>query len=690
MPVVALPGCTATPFGSYLKALGVLRLVADQVDPEARGGWAGETLSIESTLNEEALTSFFLIEYRPTPILAPWNGGSGFYPKDNKDGINALADSSDPRFELYRQSISICRDLKEVNEGKGAEEDERRTAILRRCRNLLPDAAVEWLDAAVGIAADGSRSFAPVLGTGGNEGRLDYTNNFMSRIAALLISPEKGTPVRELLENALFATRTTSLQPGAAGQFDPGRAGGANQGPGVSHDSITNPWDLVLTLEGAVAWASGLYRRQGAGYRSVLCSPFTVRATRVGYGSASSSDDARAEVWTPLWENPVRYRELKALLREGRASVDGRPAVSAIEFAEAACSLGVDRGIGKFVRYSLLKRRGDSYVALPAGTFDARYRSEADRIRQFQLYFGAVRDRGLPRGAEDLERGVESSVFQVLLRGGRDRMRELVRAFGRLLRGALTTSEMRLPRPVLKASDWVHACGVSEPEVRIAAGIASIFSFSREIGSMQDYLSRADNRFSWAGSNLPDRMIGVLTRSLRLATALESEENPTGAACSIAPGDATLFIEGNVDDDAIEDLAFAFLALDWAGFDATLLRRSAQSANVLPAFAVIKHLFLSGAIERGSESFKLRADARILPLLVRGDLTAASAIAVSRLRVAGLRPLQVDYPGGVDGSRLAAALLIPMRSGKALSQGIFIEDEEFDEEEKNIDEPEFA
>ena len=190
MNKVGFPGCTATPFGSYLKALGVLRLVSDQADSEAKGRWEGEAFTIESSLDEEGIATFFLEKYKPTPILAPWNGASGFYPKDNKDGITAIAGSSDPRFAGYRESIAICREMDEVAAGKGVDEDERRTATLRHCRNRLPDEAVEWLDAAVGIAADGSRSFAPLLGTGGNEGRLDYTNNFMSRIAALLIEPD--------------------------------------------------------------------------------------------------------------------------------------------------------------------------------------------------------------------------------------------------------------------------------------------------------------------------------------------------------------------------------------------------------------------------------------------------------------------------------------------------------------------
>jgi CRISPR-associated protein Csx17 len=387
MHTVSFPGCTTTPFGSYLTALAVLRLISDQVDSEARGWWDGETFTVESSLAEEGIAAFFLERYKPTPILAPWNGASGFYPKDNKDGITAIASSTDPRFARYRESIAICRDMEEVVEGKGADEVLRKTAILRHCRNRLPDEAVEWLDAAIGIAADGSLAFPPILGTGGNEGHLDYTNNFMSRIATLLIQPQSSLHAGELLANALFACRTTSLQKDAAGQFDPGRAGGANQGPGIEHKSTINPWDLVLTLEGAVAWASGIYRRQGPSYRTILCSPFTVKATKTGYGSASEKDDARAEVWAPLWRGHIRYAELKTLLREGRATVEGRPATTALEFAEAVCSLGVDRGIDRFVRYSLLKRRGDSYVALPTGTFTARYRSEADLIRNFRTFF---------------------------------------------------------------------------------------------------------------------------------------------------------------------------------------------------------------------------------------------------------------------------------------------------------------
>ena len=669
MPTLMLAGCTATPFGNYLKALGIFRLVAAQADTCACGWWEAETFALQTSLSEADLASFFVERYEPTPILAPWNGGSGFYPKDNKEGINAIAGSNARRFSGYRRAIELCFEFAEVKEGKGNDEDERRVSILRRCRNLLDDKAVEWLDASVAISADGSRSFAPVLGTGGNEGRLDYTNNFMARIASLLIAP-KQTPVRELLESAIFASRTSALELGAAGQFDPGRAGGPNQGPGTESGSTTNPWDLVLTLEGATAWASGLYRRQGTGYRSILCSPFTVQASKVGYESASAGDDARGEIWAPLWLRPVRYEELKTLLREGRASVNGRPASNAIQFAEAACSLGVDRGIDRFVRYSLLKRRGDSYVALPTGIFKAGYRSEADLIREFQTFFDTLTRRDLPRGGEEARRGVDAAVYQVLLKGGKHRIRALMSALGRMLRRIVTTSDVRMPSRGLNALKWIEACDFGVPEVRIAASLASIYT--REVGSLADNLSRVDRRFSWTGIDLASRMISVLDRRLQLANAAETDGNPLGGACTIYPGDGTLFIEGSINDAVIEDLIFAFATLNWTDFKAPVVK----SREVIPTYAVIKHLFLSQMIDRGPEPKRIRADPRVLSMLKTGNIAEAAAMAVTRLRVAGLRPIVSSYAGGVDAQRLAASLLIPVWSGAALGSGIFHDKEE--------------
>ena len=39
MNTIILEGCTPEPLMSYLKALGILRIIAEQKDPDARGCW---------------------------------------------------------------------------------------------------------------------------------------------------------------------------------------------------------------------------------------------------------------------------------------------------------------------------------------------------------------------------------------------------------------------------------------------------------------------------------------------------------------------------------------------------------------------------------------------------------------------------------------------------------------------------
>src|ERR1700752_1859980 len=100
----------------------------------------------------------------------------------------------------------------------------------------------------------------------------------MDRVAELLLST-CGRMTIDLLRNALFGEATAGFELNSFGQYDPGRAGGYNQGPGVeTKDFPVNSWNFVLAMEGTIAWASGLSRRQGVGSSQRASSPFTVRA----------------------------------------------------------------------------------------------------------------------------------------------------------------------------------------------------------------------------------------------------------------------------------------------------------------------------------------------------------------------------------------------------------------------------
>lgn len=173
-----LSGCRPTPLAYYLKALGIFRLVAEQADATARGWWEDDVFHLATRLNQAELNFFFLSAYSPTPLLAPWNGGSGFYPKDNKTGLEAMEKSSAIRFTSYRHAIEQARIVVASLDAK-PDKGESKNSVIAGCRRAWRGPALQWLDAALALGANGDPVFPAMLGTGGNDGRLEFTTNFL-------------------------------------------------------------------------------------------------------------------------------------------------------------------------------------------------------------------------------------------------------------------------------------------------------------------------------------------------------------------------------------------------------------------------------------------------------------------------------------------------------------------------------
>ena len=286
--LLTLAGCSPEPLMSYLKAMGVLRLIAEQKDPAARGSWAtSTTFTLHSLLEREELLGFFMEEYQPTPIVAPWNGGSGFYPKDNHRAIDSILRSDNPRLQPYQQAIAsaqhILSDLR-VNQAPSQAKDRLlKASVLTRCRNTMPESSLHWLDSAYVLTTDGPR-YPPLLGTGGNDGRLEFTNNFMQNLV-LAIANTSSEPAHQKrrqgegasplawLSAALFGDESPALPKGPVGQFNPGGVGGPNATAGFEGSSLTNPWDYVLMIEGALFFAGAVARRLSAESRSRAVFP---------------------------------------------------------------------------------------------------------------------------------------------------------------------------------------------------------------------------------------------------------------------------------------------------------------------------------------------------------------------------------------------------------------------------------
>ena len=107
-----LDGCAPVPLAHFLKALAILRLVAEQTDPDVRGWWEGDSFRLATKLTREKLEQFFLCDYRPTPLVSPWNRGAGFF-FEKDPGLSPLENSTCRRFAGFRSGIDASRSLLE-------------------------------------------------------------------------------------------------------------------------------------------------------------------------------------------------------------------------------------------------------------------------------------------------------------------------------------------------------------------------------------------------------------------------------------------------------------------------------------------------------------------------------------------------------------------------------------------------
>ena len=309
---IALPGCAPVPLAHYLKALGILRLVSKQCDTNTKCFWKNDIFHLVSKLDRDALEKFFLNEYHPTPIIAPWNGGSGFHPDDNKEAIDAIIGSSSDRFDAYRAAICDGRNCLDQLGLHRKPEKEEKQPLLQICRNQFFGDALQAFDTAVMLTGD-SAKFPPLVGTGWNDGRLEFTNNFMQRLIDV-IDPATGSAsafAKDWLKQSLFSENIKAPPSKApVGQFLPGTAGGANGTAGFDAKSSVNPWDFILMIEGTLLFFGGGCAQTricgtGPACVSVLCPAGWRR-----YASASLADEAsgmtRGEMWMPLCQ--VRRR----------------------------------------------------------------------------------------------------------------------------------------------------------------------------------------------------------------------------------------------------------------------------------------------------------------------------------------------------------------------------------------------
>jgi CRISPR-associated protein Csx17 len=697
---IALDGCTPTPLAGYLKAIGVLRLLSAKY-PEMRGFWRSDRFVLQTIQGREAIEHFFLSGYEPTPIMAPWNGGSGFYEKDNKTALEAIRQSTDLRFKAYQSCLDIAESALMGADRGASPKGSDKTRLLTRLRSQLPDAALSWLDASVLLSGD-SAQYPPLLGTGGNDGRLDFTNNFMQCVTDVLgVDQENALEASaRWLATALFSEPAPGLIKNAIGQFSPGQAGGPNATIGFGGtfqeaNATINPWDFVLMIEGALPFAAAAVRRNANDASGVLSFPFTVRAVGAGAGSLGEGDpaNARGELWMPLWSQAATYAEVHALMSEGRVALGKKPARDALDFVRAVQRLGGYRGITSFQRFGLLMRSGKAYLAAPLSRVEvsnepqSRWLNDLDKHQWLERFRQFSRTDNAATRFKMLRKRLEDRIFAL---SGRELSKAEARSLLTLLgeiQSALSRSQKahETVRPIPRLSErWVLAADDGTPTFRIAKALAGLHGVGEEPLPLRAQLFPVHRRYEqWmtpeANENvrfntgqkrqLVDTLCTLLERRLWLARRLEIKDKPLDSAAGITLEDLNAFLRN---DSMDAQIAFLLPGLCLCSIPEDT-EKGSGAGSVPSAFGLLK---LSITPDRTLRSLGLLPQGSQVPLptglvaqLASGNYdNRAVKAAWRRLRSSGLTPVFDDedsLPGreSLNPTRAGAALLIPLSYG---------------------------
>lgn len=703
MNTIALPGCTPTPLASYLKALGILRVLSRQF-PEARvkGYWRDNAFVLVAACDADALVEFFLRRYEPAPIIAPWNGGSGFYPKDKATGkaLAAIRTSPAKRFAHFQTAIRVCSEaIQELGLKEKPESKEVKRTLQLLCRNRVPDEALSWIDCAY-ILTESDVDYPPLVGTGGNDGRLEFTGNYMQRLGDVFdLGAAEAPPTADSsswLHNSLWGTPTNHLVSSLIGQFSPAANGGTNSSTAFDENSTVNPWDFILCLEGALVFAGAATRRLESLTSDQLAYPFCVTTSGTGYGSCAPSDTAnsRCEIWMPLWTSQIGLTELERLCAEGRAIVHNRPASSGVDFALAITALGVDRGITEFQRYGFLKRNGDCHYASPL----QRLRVHRDPVTTdllascdawVQRFLRKAKSDTAPGSVRRAAGRLEAAIFARAAASQADNpetalelliaLGECERALAASLKWTLHKDIQLRPIPPLPRS-WISRTKDYSIEYRLAAALASLspcfkgvfFPLRRHLEpvkvvtgekSWSNWDDDARNEVVWHDGSIIDVLCALMKRRLLLAKSSGEEGWPEYARLTAWPSDIAAFIEGRIDETRFGQLLWGLSLVNFSGDaftgDEMPVRPDAGHLDDTPSafYAQLKLCFAG----RLPEDKKVPVEPIIFHLAEKGDGDRASTQALRRLHGSSIPITHIHIPlAGEAARRTAAALIFPL------------------------------
>ena len=462
----------------------------------------------------------------------------------------------------------------------------------------------------------------------------------MQRVLRVLEDPRS-------LEPSLFDVATRAGTNGSMGQFSPAALG------------RSNAWDFILAIEGSLMLAGAATRRLESNAGGTLAFPFHTRSASAP--GLADGEDGHGELWLPRWSSSSTCREVRRLFAEGRAKTKTGGAATGLDFARSIASLGVDRGLSEFVRFSFQARNGKNYFATPLGRFATHEVHAARLLDDVNAWYDRFRrgasGKNVPARIALARRRVEQAMFEAV---GSGTLGPVLLALGdseSALAQSLPFAKKAFlgPLPRLPAT-WSKEVNDGSVEQRLAAALAArpemrgrLLPLDKSGGA---FGRGNESAFVFAERPLVDNLHALLLRedveSLQQKGSAPREANQ--ARCSLT--DITRFIDRDTNDVLIERWLRALVLVD-GGFVHAMPADTLLPPAAFAVLAIVHHRHLGGA--------ELPRTTGVLARACAGDAVGATTAAIRRLN-ASARPLPITalVEGTMRTRRIAAALAFPL------------------------------
>jgi len=578
LPVLALPGLSPDSLGNYLASLGLLRVLSRRW-PSTRIAWRDEVLGVvggPTTLDEllDELVRIANTQVNSDVSKREWTQYDKAWSDAQKKGTKA---KSGAPLALWQAE---------------AQEDQ----LPFFAAHAVPHARV---------------SFNPLLGSGGNAGRRDFSAGWKRAVDALATAPKaaKGRGKKKVARGADAAavpdTRRSELNAFLVGHpltwlLDKLAAGSwfseatklYNSGQAPAREGRLSPWAMVLACEGLPLLAGSASRRLGAHARAIGAFPFVTQP--VAPEAAGEAGRILGEIWTPIWDRPMTLAETTTLFSRGRAELRGRGAVTPAAFATAIRQRGVDAGIREFRRFTLgrttsantFEPRLEARFSLDTGTELASRATSSTLERVTAL----IEQRGFPRDRkvgqrwrfEGLRGPIEAAVLDVAAEPNRSEagialLDAIVTALDRIDRNrSFREGNVRWePLPL----DWLPSLFADEQpgvEARLALSVVSAFPVAQPFATYRfgvewkygrtyanyTHTERPPARWVWGPGDLARVLGAVLARRL-LDQASDADKAQGRAPLPATTSAVRRWLDGDLDESLFSAWLSRLALFDW-------------------------------------------------------------------------------------------------------------------------------